>query len=666
MARLSSWMAGAFGRRRASRWEACGNPRTNLPFSPANPKYAMTIKVLRLVAGALLLSAAGGLQAAIPAPENLLPADTLGFVTVPDCAAARAAAKSSPNWLFWGDPAMKPFHDKVLAKWNDQFVAPVERDLGVNLADFADLPQGQLTVAMTVNGSNGHDDIPPGWLLLLDAKGQSNSLKTNLTQLVKKWTDGGRALRTESFHGLAFTVVPLSSNDFAGLFPKKPTVTEMGKEPAKPAKPGEIYLTQFDSLLVVGNSPKAVEPVAAHLTGGNAPAIGDNAVFISDKLSQFRDNPQYYAWFNGKGFFDLLGQATAAAEGGAETLTASLATAKALGALGLTGVKSAGLALRETREGTTLALHLNAPEAERAGLLKFFALSPKDASVPPFVPADAVKFSRLRLDGKQAWAELQKMIADFSPAGQAGLNAIINMANLQGQQKNPGFDLRNDLFGNLGDDFITYQKPAAGAALGDLANPPTLYLIAVANPDAMINAFRTLAALSNPQDSESVPREFMGRKIHSIALKPAAAGAGGAAQPRALLVAASGGYLALSSNSAILEEYLRNADGQNKPLRENAGLNGALQHLGGAGGGLFGYENQRETMRLSFKSMQNTVAADAVLKLLPPQYRDWLDFSLLPDYDTVAKYFYISAFVGQVNTDGLTFKFFTPRPPQLN
>ena len=239
--------------------------------------------------------------------ENLLPADTLAFFTVPDCAAVRAAAKQSPGWMFWGDPAMKPFHDKFMAKWNEQFIAPLERDLGVKVADFMDLPQGQFTFAVTVNGSNGHDDIPPGLLLLLlDAKGKSDLLKTNLAALMKKWTDAGRALRTENIHGLAFTVVPLSSNDFAGILPKKAPVSEIGKEPQPPEKPGEIYFTQFESLLVAGNSPKVVEPVAAHLTGGSAPAIADNPVFAADKLSQFRDNPEYYGWFNGKGFFDLL------------------------------------------------------------------------------------------------------------------------------------------------------------------------------------------------------------------------------------------------------------------------------------------------------------------------------------------------------------------------
>ncbi|HUC85160.1 MAG TPA: hypothetical protein VL970_08210, partial [Candidatus Acidoferrales bacterium] len=542
-----------------------------------------------------------------------------------------------------------------------------ERDLGVKVSDFTGLPQGQFTVAVTVNGSNGHDDVPPGFLLLLDSKGKSDLLKTNLDLLVKKWTDAGRALRTEQFHGLSFTVVPLSSNDLAGILPKKTPVATLGQEPPKPDKPGEIYFTQFQTLLVAGNSPKVVEPVAAHLTGGNEPAIADNAVFAADKVSQFRDNPQYFGWFNGKGFFNLMAQSPAGNEGeNAPSPLGSLSAAKALSALGLNSVRSVSFALRDAREGSLLTLHVAAPEADRTGLLKILALPPKDASVPPFVPADAVKFTRIRLDGKQTWAELQKMVASISPAGQASLNAVINIANSLGQQKNPGFDIRTDLFGNLNDDIITYQKPVAGNSLAELANPPTLFLLAVSNPDAVINAIRTVVAMSNPQEGDSAPREFLGRKIYSIALKPGTVSAGGAPQPRSLYASSSSGYVALSSDRAILEEFLRNADGKNQPLRENPGLASALQHLGGAGGGLFSFENQRESMRLTFKAVKNTLAADTTLKMFPPSFREWFDFSLLPDYDLVSKYFYISTVVGSANSEGLTVRVFAPRPPQLD
>jgi len=258
----------------------------------------MTTKFLRLFAAAILLTIAASVRAAVPPAEKLLPADTLLLATAPDFAAVRAAARQSPGWRFWNDPAMKPFHDKFMAKWNEKFIASLEHDLGVKLGDFADLPQGQLTFAITQNGWNGSDDNQqPGLILLLDARDQGGLLKTNLDTLRKKWTENGKAIRTETVRGVSFSVVTLSSNDIptlAGLFPRRPPVQELGKEP-KPEKPGELVVGQFQSLLIAGSSMKAVEPVVAHLSGGAAPALNDNAAFAADKLAQFRNAPLYYA-----------------------------------------------------------------------------------------------------------------------------------------------------------------------------------------------------------------------------------------------------------------------------------------------------------------------------------------------------------------------------------
>jgi hypothetical protein len=71
-------------------------------------------------------------------------------------------------------------------------------------------------------------------------------------------------------------------------------------------------------------------------------------------------------------------------------------------------------------------------------------------------------------------------------------------------------------------------------------------------------------------------------------------------------------------------------------------------------------------MRAAFKLIKISSAGDSALKALPPAFRDWADFSLLPDYDAVSKYFYLSVFGGSANADGLTLKVYAPRPPQLN
>ncbi len=626
----------------------------------------MTTKILRplcLAAFAATLTFATSTRAAIAPAENLLPADTLAFFTVPDAANLRTVWKTSPQVMFWNDDAMKAFHDKFCAKLNEKFVAPLEKDLGLKVADFLALPQGQFTLAITVNGSNGHDDIPPGVLLLLDAKDKSDLLKTNLAALTKKWTAAGRTMRSEKIHGLTFTVVQLSSNDFSGIMHKK--AADAGAD-AKPVKPTEIYFTQYESLLVAGNGASVVDAVAAHLTGGSIPAIADDATFAGDKLSQFHDSPTYYGWFNAAKTISLMMPSSDDSAGDpTASAMASLNASKMLGATGLGGLKSASFALREAPVGSSLALHLNAPETTRTGLLKIIALAQKDAGIPAFVPADAIKFSRFRIDGKQTWAELQKMIAAISPQWIASLNAVIDMGNTLAQQKDPGFDLRQNLFGNLGDDVIVYGKAPTGDTLADFAKAPAIYLVAVSNPEQVINSVKNIASLMSPQDASAAPRDFLGHKIYTITLRAKPAADGSAGVPESLYLSASSSYLALSKNTTILEEYLRTPEAA-KPLRDAPGIADAASHVGGTGGGLFTVENQRESMRAAFKLLKNSASDSAMTMMIPPAARDWVDFTLLPDYETVAKYFYLSVVGGKADADGLTLKIFAPRPPQLN
>ena len=634
--------------------------------------------VIFAAALAALLTLAAPVGAAIPPAESLLPSDTLLLITAPDFAKMRDAARQSPQWLFWNDPAMKPFHDKFMAKWNEKFVAPLEHDLGVKLGDYADLPQGQLTLAVTQNGWTGGDGPAPGVLLLLDTKGKSDLLKTNLATLRKKWTDAGKPMRTETVRGISFSVAPLSSNDIpvtlAGILPKRQPVQELGKE-NKPPPAGEIVIGQFESLLIVGSSLKVVEPVAARLTGGAAPPLGDNAVFAADRLAQFRDAPLYYGWLNAKTLFDVLAHIPPPeANPDAPSPVPPTRWDKVLGASGLTGLKSVSFSCRESRDGSQADFYISVPEAARQGIFKIIAAAPKDANPPAFVPADAVKFWRWRVDGPKSWATLQKMAEDISPGALNSLNSVISIANATAQQKDPNFDVRKYLLDNLGDDWIGCQKAPVGGTLADLDSAPSLFLFAAVNPDQAVLAIKNVAALGSLSGNNTVaPRQFQGRTIYTIN-RPSR----GSATPHPLYCATSSGYVALTSDVSMIEAFLRSsADSKVRPLRETAGFAGAAQHVGGAGNGLFIYENQRETLRAIFTALKNEPPDTRQAKgagafgSLPfastgKIFGDWLDFSLLPDYGKVSKYFYISVTGGNVTADGLSFKVFAPRPPQLN
>ena len=578
----------------------------------------------------------------------------------------------SPQWMLWNDPAMKPFHDKFMAKLNEEFVGPLERDLGVKFADFADLPQGQFTFAFTQNGWDAIGEEKPGIILLLDAKDKGNLLKTNLAALQKKWTDAGKPIRTETLRDIKFSVVPLSSNDvpaaLAAILPRRQPVSEAGKEPAKPASAGEIVIGQFESLLIVGNSIKAVEPVAAHLTGSGIPALGDDAVFANDKTRQFRNSPLYYGWFNARALFAVLnGIPEPEANPAAPTVMPQVPWDKVLAASGATGLKSASFAARESHDGSQVDINLSVPEADRAGIFKMIATAAKDASAPAFVPADAVKFWRWRQDGQKDWATLEAMLGKISPMAVGSLNAAIAMANASAQLKDPTFDLRKNLIGNLGDDVINYQKSPAGSSAADLNDAPSLVLFAATNPDQTLLTINTVASVMYGQSAATEPREFLGKKIYSITLPAQRSAGGAAAASHSLYCTTSGGYIALSTDSGILENFLRNTASPGKPLSAVAGLTEAAQHIGGTGGGLFGYQNQREVMRSAFAlfKSQGAAAGPGSMAALPPTMRDWMDFSLLPDYDQVAKYFFFSVFNGTTTSEGIYFKAFGPRPPGL-
>ena len=279
------------------------------------------------------------------------------------------------------------------------------------------------------------------------------------------------------------------------MFPKNQPATELGKE-TPPAKPAEIVIGQFESLLIVGNSIKAVEPVVAHLTGGSAPALNDNAIFAADKLAQFRDAPLYYGWFNAKTFFTVLSHIPQPEPNpDAPSPMPQIPWDKSLAASGALGLKSASFAYRESSDGSQVNFYLSVPEADRTGLFKIIAAAPKDANPPAFVPADAVKFWRWRVDGQKDWAALEAMISGISPAALSSLNAAIAMANASAQQKDPSFDLRKNLLGNLGDDFVSYAKAPAGNSIADLNNAPSIFLFASPNPDLAILAVNNVASL---------------------------------------------------------------------------------------------------------------------------------------------------------------------------
>src|SRR5947207_3093504 len=300
---------------------------------------------------------------AVPPPEKLLPDDTLGVITVPDCAKARAAYDANATSQLWRDPALKPFREKLVSKINEEFVKPLERELGVKLKDYSGLAQGQFTFAVLQNGWRGKEDPSPAWLLLMDARDKSSQMKTNLAELRKKWMDAGKKLKTEKIRDVEFVTLKISGDDVAKALQKSILDSRTDKEDGPKDKPeekqtesqGTITLGQSESLLIVGNNPKAIEKILARQSGGAVQALGEQAAFDADYQARLRP-ALVYGWVHFKPIAAVLN--SLASDGAKDRSSDSPDWAKAVTASGLAGLKTISFTLNESAEGSTGELHL--------------------------------------------------------------------------------------------------------------------------------------------------------------------------------------------------------------------------------------------------------------------------------------------------------------------
>jgi len=633
-----------------------------------------------------VLCVAACIHAAVPPAEKILPDDTLVMVTVPDLGVTREISKKSPMMQLWNDPAMKPFRDKFMTRMREELVAPLERELSVKLEDYIALAQGQCTLALTANGWDGGKGEKPGVLLLVDARDKQADLEKALKDFRKKWTDSGKAIRVEKVRDIEFMVLTLTTNDIPAtvrrLLPGPSDVRELGDEKDEPAAEDngkvQIIIGRVESLFVVGNNLKPIDRIVGQLTGASAPVLAEVAEFQSCQPLLFRD-AQAYGWVNAKLLVGALTKVSEKKEKASEEAPdpfASVKPGKILGAAGLSGLRNAAFAYHDSPEGPMIQFSLAVPESDRKGLLKILAGEPKETTPPPFVPADAVKFVRWRMDAQKSWSTLTASLNDISPTIMGMMDYFLNTANEAGKLKDEKFDLRRQVIGNLTDDFISYQKKPRSTEAADVAQPPTMTLIGAKNAEEMASALKlTFGALARG-GKEPDEREFLGRKIFTVTTLAGPQLDPTVPKARKLLLSYSGNYVLVSTDEAMMEEYLRTGESQAKALRETPGLQEAMAKVTDSGTSLFGYENQVETQRILFELMKKNAAdTNAPVSGMTPvpesfgvampegSLSEWFDYSLLPPFDTISKYYNFTVYGGSANVDGLTMKYFLPVPP---
>ncbi|HEY3857213.1 MAG TPA: hypothetical protein VGO67_22740 [Verrucomicrobiae bacterium] len=621
-----------------------------------------------LLALAIVGFCVAGRAAVLPA-EKILPKDTALVITAPDWPKAWAFFANSSYGHLWQDPAMRPYKEKFLEKFRKEAIEPLQQSLGIRFSDYTNLAQGEAIFALVPVAEKENPDQRFAKILIIDSKDQASQLKTNLASINKKWIDAGKAIKTQKIREVEFTTLIASPSDisFDKLFPKPKSEQADDSSSKQPEKNTEITFGQIDSVLFVSDSAAAIEKVLALQQGGLLAPLGDDPSFQADFEPRLHGSP-FYCWINVKSLVDAYSAMPTSSDDDSSSSFFKLSTL--INAVGLGSVTSACLSYQDSPEGAGAQFFIGAPESKRSGLLKILTPETKDANPPPFVPADVSKFWRWRVNIPRSWALLEAMLNKLNPQANRVLDYVFQNA---GKDKDEHYNLKSELLSNLGDDVICYEKPSHGGSFATLRSPPSIYLIGSPNSSKLASALSVAFSALGQGSGGVKDREFLGRTIHTVTM-----GAPDGQASSSFNFSGSGGYVAVSSDVGILEEYLRSSGGDAKSLMDAQSLGDAGQHVGGLSTGWFGYDNQAQSMRASFDLLRKqrptvtdilgtpaiagnlNVPEQIVTKLL-----DWSDFSLLPPFDGVSKYFYYSVYAGRFSQEGFTLKIFAPTPPAL-
>jgi hypothetical protein len=157
---------------------------------------------------------------------------------------------------------------------------------------------------------------------------------------------------------------------------------------------------------------------------------------------------------------------------------------RALQAMGLRDIGTMGVTTNYIDgKSVTRSYHSHGANAPKTAATKAI-----DTSFLKWVPKDAVGFSASTLDVASIYDTLLKGLqaydADFAQ------KALAKLTELEAQL---GFTLRGDLFGSLGDHYISWSMP-----MGTISSAPEVaFLVKVENQENLVRALTNLAAMTN-------------------------------------------------------------------------------------------------------------------------------------------------------------------------
>ena len=609
----------------------------------------------------MLLSTAASVSAVeLPRTAKLVPPETILLADINNFNQLSAQFEKTNIYQLYKDPAMAAFINNFKTKWQEKKQEPdKEFEFIRAIADAGILPQGRLAAGLVYDQQiKDVNELPV--LVVVQWGDKIDKIKETANKIIRKAVEDGARRQTEDYRGVEITTIE-----------KKP--------------PKALSYCFIDDCLIGSTSQNVLKFVVAQIKGAGSTTLADDRDYAATGKAIDPAN---------EGRIDLYVNIK-------QTVKIELAedtTGKAkemIENLGLNNVTSIGCSVEPAGGpgGLSFGRLILKIDGAKAGIFKMLEIESGPVRMPGFIAASASSVSVVNLNIKKAFDELANILTRFSPQ----MASILYMPILPpGPQGEPGLQLKSDIIDHLGSQIILAQsidkpQPDVSAARPAAKQPSlktqSVIAIAVDNRAALEKSLSMIHGKLIAPDNPDARRELLGHTIYTVDLtglmpmlgggpgrKPMQAPAGPRAPKMLSAFTVTDTYLIFASEFAV-EQAIRTLGSNAESISSAAWFNKAKSNIPSVVG-LADLQNNAasgellwSTLRQSKKpdkadndDKKNQITVGITSESLFPQIMfsrgdDVIDFSLLPEFDAVKKYFGLTAFYGISRQDGFFFEF---------
>lgn len=603
----------------------------------------------------------------LPSTAKLLPPETVFLAEINNFQQLKQQFEKTNLYRLYKDPAMvefvKDFKEKLQKKFD-------QKDSGIvkAITDGDLLPQGRVAVAFVLKDTTKRIGQPP--YLLIGQWGQNvGRIREEIEKTAQKAVEDGAHRKSETYRGVNIvTIIEEQAQADAGS--SAPSGAD-GNMPAKSAQPipAKTHYCFIDDCLICSADIDSLKFVVAHLQGATSPTLASqsdyNAVLAA--TGPYHDTTFYV---NIKQIIKTIVNSDSS-----DTMQKNVAN------LGFENVNSASCSIAVGRyPNNDYAgkgfLKIN---GAKKGICKMLEPESLIVKAPRFIRPSVCSVMFFHLDIKKVYTELAGILSGFSPQ----VAAIMYMPIVPpGPSGEPGLQLKPDIIDHLGSEIVVTQsvnKPFSASS----APIEYLFSLAVNNRPALEKSLNTLHSRMIAPNNPDSRRELLGHTIYSIQLgnlpffgmqpRPMQeVGASSAPQMPKLAFTITNTHLIFATESAV-EQAIRKISSSESPsglftnwfTKAKSGIPAA---------GMASFENvsaSSEVLWWMMKQKGNSgvprTAVSANPSLIYSQMGFGLfDFKLLPDFETVRKYFGLSTSYMVSRDDGFFLEFKDIYPKKTN